>query len=150
MGEKTELLEYEVNLLKSGLKSLKSDFEQSLQINRALRKLIEKKLTLKPGSETGHRQPIMSECLTSHFKPSYGCRTYMTFNSTVNCKGCGKGFKAYRRLRIGAFQHAERAYNEHCIKQCEEYKKLGKFSGKVLSVFLITSLIRCNWPLLRM
>lgn len=43
------------------------------------------------------------------------------FNTTIDCKGCGRTFKCYR---VGRSNNPELAFYIHCVEQCEDYKKL--------------------------
>lgn len=140
MSEITELLEGDVNCLKSELNCLRSEFKLSRQLNQTLRELILKQLSSQiiTASDQNPFSFEDQECQTTSFKASYAYLPFKTFNSIVNCKGCGEEFRAYTTgYHHGSPRNAEPAYYEHCIKQCNEYKKLGKFSGSSFPSLII-------------
>lgn len=134
MSETTNRLEGDVNCLKSELNCSRSEFELSLELNQTLRKLISEHLSLLivPVSEQKPFSSDDKEGQTTCFKTSYRSSTVKTFSLAINCKGCRREFKAYRCARNrNGHRISEPAYYEHCIKQCDGYKKLGKSFGNL-------------------
>jgi len=61
--------------------------------------------------------------VTTNFKAQYTVFPTKSMDSHAQCPGCGQQFKA----QLSGHQlKKEPAYYEHCIKQCSEYKKLGR------------------------
>lgn len=148
MDEGNERLEDGVNRLKGELELLRSEFELSQSLNGILRKLISRQLN-SGFLAISHHNPITQreDRQTNDFKASFFKHTAATFNSTVNCKGCKKVFKAYRWRRYLISRQIEPAYFEHCIKQCDKYKKLGKVIASSTRLLML-HFLRLNWSLL--
>lgn len=107
-------------------RQLANDVETALQRNRSLRKTIAEQYAVKlPDVSERVNIDVKEDLNTDSFEASYRKTASKWYNSRVHCKGCYKEFMSSRSARGRA--QIEPAYYEHCIKQCEEYAKLGKF-----------------------
>lgn len=120
------------------------DIESSEHLNRLLKKLINTMLISTLNKQTCHFAELSVKeliCLelqeelalienshyllgdgkeTKHFKADQSASGH--YKRSFICKGCNKNFA----LLEMSFIRTERAYTDHCMKECAEYKKLGK------------------------
>lgn len=140
---------------------LRIDTESSEHLNKVLKKLINKmlisnikkrpcplaevsveelicfelqeELTLIENRYNLRENKMVTSSETKHFKAHLSSHGYS--NRSYICKGCNRNFGSVQANS----RSLVREYTQHCVKECEEYKKLGKYNSCSFSDLIISS-----------